>query len=185
MHQPLCMFAFFGLRLIFTVSAFAPPDPSSPSDTLTDLTSNATLPTFITAPLLNTTNTDGPPSPECLKEATPSSPMLRPINIVHCYQLLTHLLAGFSSSPVAWNTPDHPVPKIWTHGTCMITFEKLSAESWDVFSELQVAKAAAWTIVKCVKADTRWLGGRVAVGPRMGFMVAVFGRGYGRGTEMA
>ena len=67
----------------------------------------------------------------------------------------------------------------------MITFEKLSPGSWDVFSELQIAKAAAGTIVKCVKADTRWLGGRVAVGPRMGFMVAVFGRGVGSGVEMA
>ena len=111
--------------------------------------------------------------------------MLKPINIGHCYQLLTHLLAGFSSSPVPWNTPDYPVPKVWTHGTCMITFEKLSAASWDVFSELQIAKAVAGTIVKCVKADTRWLGGRVAVGPRIEFMVAVFGRGVVRGTEMA
>lgn len=61
----------------------------------------------------------------------------------------------------------------------MISFEKRRRESWDVFSELQVAKAAASTVVNCVKADTGWLGGQVSVGPRMDFWVTVFGRGWG------
>ena len=67
----------------------------------------------------------------------------------------------------------------------MISFEKVTPTAWDVFSELQIAKAAARTIVMCVKADTRWLGGRVRVGPRMEFQVAVFGRQYMQHKETA
>ena len=55
-----------------------------------------------------------------------------------------------------------------------------------MFSELQVAKAAASAVVKCVKAETFWLGGMLPVGPRMEFKVVVYGRGeIGQGTETA
>ena len=112
--------------------------------------------------------------------------MMKPITIVHCYQLLTHLVARFASSPVPWNTPNHPTPKLWTWGTCVITFDRKGLGSWDVFSELQVAKAAASAVVKCVKAETLWLGGRLPVGPRMEFVVVVYGRGeLGQGMETA
>ena len=103
--------------------------------------------------------------------------MMMPVNILHCYQLLTNLLIEFSASPVQWNTQDYPVPKVWTHRTCMITFDKMIPTAWDVFSELQVAKAIATAMMSCVKEETRWLGGRLAVGARSLFIVSVFGRG--------
>ena len=66
----------------------------------------------------------------------------------------------------------------------MISFDRSRLDSWDVFSELQVAKAVASVVVKCVKAETLWLGGRLPVGPRMEFVVTVYGRGQmGQGTE--
>jgi len=91
--------------------------------------------------------------------------------------LITSLVATFSASPVPWNTPEHAVPQIWTHDTVMLSFGRRKVDSWDVFSELQVAKALAQVTVGCVTAEKGWLGGKMAVGPRGGFMVSVLGRG--------
>ena len=169
MHKYILLF----LSVLSAAIALAPRPLPSPKRLTTP--SNTTLPTSITAPFPGSL-TNGPLEPECLQQSS-AGHMMQQISIVHCYELLTHLLANFSPSPVPWNTPDYPVPEVWTRGTCMISFERLSLSAWDVFSELQIAKAAAVTVVRCVTADTRWLGGRVRVGPRMGFQVAVFGRG--------
>ncbi len=61
----------------------------------------------------------------------------------------------------------------------MLSFNRLKVDSWDVFSELQVAKALAQVTVGCVTAQEGWLGGKMAVGPRGLFMVSVLGRGAG------
>ena len=173
MHQRLFWFAFSSEILTYAATSVSSLSPSSAPTT----SSNTTLPSFVTSPFINSSRTNDLQEPECLQQQ-PSIPyVMKPISIVHCYQLLTHLIARFASSPVPWNTPDYPTPKLWTWGTCVITFDRMSLMSWDVFSELQVAKAAASAVVKCVKAETLWLGGRLPVGPRMEFIVAVYGRG--------
>ena len=173
MHRSLCLVACFNVLLVNAVA----PAPESPSSFATFMDRNdSTLLTSIISSFNGSANTD-PQEPRCLQQGRISHQM-QPISIGHCYQLLIHLIARFSASPVPWNTPDHLTPKLWTWGSCMISFEKRRPESWDVFSELQVAKAAASTIVKCVKADTGWLGGQFTVGPRMEFWVTVFGRGW-------
>jgi len=127
-------------------------------------THNLTLPTNLTDP-----------HPTCFD---PSPSVLR-IHPADAMNLITSLVATFSASPVAWNTPEHAVPQIWTHGTVMLSFDRLKVDSWDVFSELQVAKALAQVTVGCVTAQEGWLGGKMAVGPRGLFMVSVLGRGAG------
>lgn len=179
MHQRAFFLAFFSLVIAAAAAAAAAfvPRAIPSSHTSTNISSTTALPPFDNSrPLLNSTTATDPQEPQCFHQGEISHRM-QPIALDHCYQLLTHLVARFSASPVPWNTPDYPVPKLWTWGTCMISFEKKSAGAWDVFSELQVAKAVAGTIVECVKAETGWLGGRVSAGPRMQFVVSVFGRG--------
>ena len=165
------------LPTIFNLIAVAialDPHPAASFQTVSSK-SDIAIPAFGDASKSNASTLTDQLNPECLTHEEGSD--LATINILHCYQFLTYLLATGSPSPVPWNTPEYPVPKIWTHGTCMITFDKMSTTAWDVFSALQIAKAVALILVKCVKADTHWLGGKVPVGPRMGFQIAVFGRG--------
>lgn len=137
-------------------------------------TSAATLPSLdppphnLTLPTLPTS-----PDPICF---TPS-PLLLPIHPTDASTLLTQLVASFSASPVPWNTPEYTVPQIWTHGTVMLSFSRLTPGSWDVFSELQIAKAMAQVVVGCVTREEGWVGGKMAAGPRGAFMVSVLGRG--------
>lgn len=84
---------------------------------------------------------------------------------------------------VQWNVPDHAVPLIWTHKTVMMSFTRLKRDSWDVFSELQVAKALAMVVVGCVTQEEGWRGGKTLAGPRGLFTVGVVGRGGWVGGE--
>jgi hypothetical protein len=151
----LYFFALFFLLILPTTSATTLPS-------LTLQTHNLTLPNPLTDPL-----------PTCF-DPSPSVLHIRPTDVMN---LITSLVATFSASPVPWNTPEHAVPQIWTHGTVMLSFGRLKVDSWDVFSELQVAKALAQVTVGCVTAEKGWLGGKMAVGPRGRFMVSVLGRG--------
>ena len=174
MHQRL----FWSVLSSMILSTAATGSRSFSSPNVPRAASNTTLPTFITSPFINSSRTNNDlQEPECLQQQGSGPYLMKPISIVHCYQLLTHLVARFSSSPVPWNTPNHPTPKLWTWGTCIISFDRTSLASWDVFSELQVAKAVASAVVKCGQAEPIWLGGRLPVWPRMEFVVAVYGRG--------
>lgn len=150
------------LVLLLVLNLFLPTTSAATLPSLTLPTHNLTLPTNLLDPL-----------PTCFDP----NPGLLPIRPTDAMNLLTSLVAGFSASPVPWNTPEHVVPHVWTHGTVMMSFNRLQADSWDVFSELQVAKVLAQVTVECVTVENRWLGGKMAAGPRRMFMVSVLGRG--------
>ena len=116
--------------------------------------------------------------PECFTQPrTPSVPKFRPINRADCLEVIYDLVSEpGADNAMFWDTAKQRYPINFGLASCGVTLYASAPGGMDLFSELDVAHVAGQIIRTCNKGSQRGgLGGRMAIGPRNVFWIAVAG----------
>lgn len=167
--------AILGRSPLSKASEFLPSAPSISPTTLSEFSTHnsaSTNSTILTA------------QPDCFNQLGPPFPALREIFIEDCYFVLFEILRLESATnPVLWERRVSHFPIFNTHGTCAVGLYAKYSSSKDVFAPVTIARKAARIMEYCVRlrAQPLRLGGKIDIGPRGEFYVAIYGRGANAG----
>lgn len=99
---------------------------------------------------------------------------LNAVNRLDCYQVLFNILV-IPSTPVPrpWSPATTYFPRFYIWNTCSISVYPKSPTSYDIFSQLGIARVAALVVKDCVTEPKGYLGGRSTIGKSNSFYVSV------------
>ncbi|KAI4266211.1 MAG: hypothetical protein LQ337_008862 [Flavoplaca oasis] len=177
MSPKLHVFVYISILFIFTLlhvrASPANPITADPASTLPNIP--LTIDPGFTEPLPKTGLLEAPP--DCFTQPRSAGPPHHyPFQRAACVELVFRLVTRqHSTLPFEWDPKTMPFPVKFQLGTCAISVYSGAGGMPDVFSVIAVARVAGLIISQCAKADGEYLGGRMEIGARNAFWVAVSG----------
>ncbi|KAL8843397.1 MAG: hypothetical protein Q9176_002010 [Flavoplaca citrina] len=167
------IFISFISTLLHVRASPANPITVDPASVLSNLP--LTIEPGFTEPVPKTGLLEAPP--DCFTQPrSAGTPRLYPIHRAACVELVFRLVTRPQSTlPFEWDPETMPFPVKFRLGTCAVAVYSGAAGMSDVFSVIAVARVAGLVINQCAKADAENLGGRMEIGARNAFWVAVSG----------
>ena len=167
------LFILFIFTLLHVRASPANPITVDPASTLSNIP--LTIDPRFTEPLPKAGLLEAPP--DCFTQPRGAgTPRLYPIQRAACVELVFRLVTRPQSTlPFEWDPKTMPFPVKFRLGTCAVAVYSGAAGTPDVFSVIAVARVAGLIISQCAKADADHLGGRMEIGARNTFWVAVSG----------